>query len=406
MHPMRIIFHLTATYLKQLKRKWRSLSLLLLFPLLFISLLAFIAIELMTPVSDAPIEIGLVGLDHSKESRMIVAMLKNNKDFKETLHINELSEQEAKKEIKSDRLSAYITFPESFSNKLYRGESIKLIITGNPNERTEAEIVRTFMDSAAKHINSAQANILTIGEYANKAGLSKDDQRSLLQSEFKKYLFFTLAKDQAMTEELVFDSASASTVLYYVLSGIYASWLIWLILFWQFFQSNDDPGIENRILLCGIQFIDMIIAKIAAVILTVLAPAAAILLILPIAFDTALTLPDYVSALITYLLIGISFLLSLGLIDFIIHSRKLRLVTHSVWLILLLLISGAAIPLSFFPEKLSRLSDSLFITAGLQNLQSIAITYAGSFRVSILLLTTLGLSCAHYALSAWKEQLD
>ncbi|WLV23743.1 ABC transporter permease [Aciduricibacillus chroicocephali] len=404
MHLTQTIYHLTATNIKQLKGKWKSLSLLLPFPLLFITLLAFIAIQFMTPERGTPIEVGLVGLNDSKESQMIVTMLRNNSDFKKALHVNEVTRKEADYMLQEGKLSAYIAFPEKFSSKLYHGESITLQIVGNPNERMQAEIIRTFMDSAAKHINSAQANILAIDEYAEELGMSDSDRRTLLKSEFKKYLFFTLAKDQALESESISDTASSNTVLYYVTSAIFTCWLIWMLLFWHFFNLNTNKMLMQRIRLFNIGHLQILSGKVLAVLITGLPLAIAVTLIIPIAFGIPIEWLDYIKISGIFLITAFIYLLSLGFWELLILSVKLRLLVQAVWTALLLILSGAAIPLSFFPASLSEFAKRLFTAESLANLQNLVLGEGSYIADSSLFLTAAFASCLIYVLSKWKER--
>jgi len=391
-------------HLKQLKRKWHSLPLLFLFPLLLISLLAFLAIQLIAPDESSPIEIGLVNLDQSKESRMVVKMLESNEQFKDTMQIHSLSEREARIRLDENMLSAYILFPKNFSKKLYRGQSVSLKIIGNPKDRLRAKLVHTFADSAARHINSAQANILAIGDYADELGMTKSARKDLLQNEFKKYIFFTLGKDQVLDEELLSNTATSSSVLYYAVSGWFALVLLWLFIFWQFFHIDDPLQLIKRIQLYNVTPITRIVSKLIAVMITVSVPAVLSFIILPILFDAVLIPSDYLRVAVIYIIVTIGFLASLGIFELIMHSRKMLLLLQSLWISTLLLFSGAAIPFYFFPEKLQIILDKVFTTATFHNLQKIIVEEEPFIHPQIMIVTSCILLLILYGMSIWKER--
>src|SRR5690625_3324269 len=107
----------------QLRRKWLSLPLVLLFPIIMIGLIVTIVITLLIPPEDEPIQLGVVDLDQSEETTVIVNMITESSDLSEFITINRMSEAEAREKIEQDQISTYITFPENFTYHLYEGKS-------------------------------------------------------------------------------------------------------------------------------------------------------------------------------------------------------------------------------------------------------------------------------------------
>lgn len=406
MQPINHVSHFIMNHLKQLKRKWHTLPLLFLFPLILISLLAFLAIQFMSSDERSPIEIGLVNLDQSKESRMVVTMLETNEQFKGSMQVETMSEQKAKQKLTEDALSAYILLPKQFSNKLYQGESVSIKIIGNPNDRIRAKLIHTFVDSAARHINSAQANILAIGAYADQLGLSNSARSDLLQSEFKNYIYFTLAKDHALEEALLSNTASSSTMLYYAVSGWFALVSLWLFVCWQFFHADEPQQLIKRIRLYNVTPYKRIIAKLIAVLITVFIPAVLTFILLPVAFDAVLIPSDYFHMAVIYILTTISFLTTLGIFELLIPSKKLLLLIQSLWTTILLVLSGVAIPFYFLPERLQDISGKLFTTSAFQNLQSMIVEGESLIHPQLLIVSSCIALGLLFSISIWKERLN
>src|SRR5690606_38404465 len=121
----------------QLRRKWRSLPLLLLFPILLIGLVSIIFVNYMTSLDEKPLQVGLVDLDATPETEMVLKLLSDSSQLGDFIHMEQVTENEAKRKIDQNELIAYILFPESFTKKLYNGESVVVSVIGHPNRQLE-----------------------------------------------------------------------------------------------------------------------------------------------------------------------------------------------------------------------------------------------------------------------------
>src|SRR5699024_7265650 len=101
MKPIRLFIEQHA---KKVWRKWYSLPLLLLFPLIIIGLLAMIAASFLTQEEEEAIQIGLVDLDESEETQMVNELLSDTEELGSLLEITPMSEEEAEEKIKKDEI--------------------------------------------------------------------------------------------------------------------------------------------------------------------------------------------------------------------------------------------------------------------------------------------------------------
>src|SRR5699024_7831942 len=173
--------------LKQLQSKWPALPLLLLFPVILISLVAVIAVSLVQPDENDPIHVGLVDLDKSQETETVISLIEESSQLGNFIKMEALTKDEASTQI-NKQLSAYISFPEGFTESLYTGDSVTLNITGNPGKQTESYLVKELLDSIARHIRAALANILTVNFYAKQLLIDSDVRHDMLFQQFNEFL--------------------------------------------------------------------------------------------------------------------------------------------------------------------------------------------------------------------------
>jgi len=403
MQVVRQMMLFTQNNLKQFKRKWTSLPLLLLFPALFIGLLALLAFQLLSPEKADPIQAGLVDLDQSDETRMMLKFMENSEQMKGLIRFRTLTEQEARQQLQANKLSAYVRFPEQFAQRLRTGNPVILDVTGNEKDAVKAKLVDTFVQSAATHINAAQANILTIDEYAEALGLEETERRALVKEQFKSFLFFTLGKDQAIEEEQLVNQAASSPGRYYALAGWFAAATIWLFACYRFLSAETPAQLYKRMTLYGVTRLRQIASKSFAAFIPAAGFTAAAFMLLLHYGKFAWSASDLAWTAVLFVLYSFLFLFSLGLIELVIPSEKLGLTVQIVWMICLLGMSGAAIPLIYFPESVQHAAEFLFSTKTFSNLSSIYLD-GKTTELIPLLPAVIIVSSLLLAISSWKER--
>src|SRR5690625_4512618 len=123
MRKMRHIFVFIANDISRLRRKWLTLPLILISPLIFAGLLLWMLSSLLSFDGVDKMAVGLVNLDDSDETSMIVSALTESAEVADGLEIDEVSEADAEKMITENKLVSYIIFPEKFTSKMMQGES-------------------------------------------------------------------------------------------------------------------------------------------------------------------------------------------------------------------------------------------------------------------------------------------
>lgn len=154
--------------LRQIKRKSFMLPLILLFPVLLIGAVIILLISLFDITEESPIELGVVNEDQSEETEMIIDILQEASEFGPFMQIETVTLDKAETKIVDNELSAYIVLPEDFTSNLYNGHAVKMAVTGNPQQRMESNVVHELINSVMRHIESSQANILLVNEYAKR----------------------------------------------------------------------------------------------------------------------------------------------------------------------------------------------------------------------------------------------
>lgn len=389
----------------QLRRKWLSLPLLLLFPIIMIALIVTIMITLLIPPENDPIEIGVVNLDQSEETQMIINILTDSSDFDEFISIKSMEESEAIEKLEQDQLSTYIVFPENFTNNLYQGVSVSLPMVGNPNQATHSYLIKEFIDSITRLISTAQANILTINHYTKELGVEDEQRVDILFEQFVDFLLFTMGKDRIIDQEEKTNQATSSPIHYYSIASWFIVVMVWLLLIYNFLHKEEAPRMKIRMKLYGVTEIQQLLAKIFVTFVVVLPFALGSLIAIEHLLELQLDRGDYMRIMTVVLLHAFLFLQCLAIMETIISSAKLRLLGQSIVAFLLVVMSGTIIPAIYFPLQIQAILPYVFSYEGFYWLQEVILNerlYVDYYPLFIMSLAGLFLLIG---CSLWKERI-
>ena len=96
MHYMRHIQLFIKNHLMQLRRKWSSLPLLFMFPVIIVGLAAAIIITYFIPSENETVQVGLVNLDENEQTELIVQLIEHSSQLGSFIEIHSMTENEAK----------------------------------------------------------------------------------------------------------------------------------------------------------------------------------------------------------------------------------------------------------------------------------------------------------------------
>lgn len=349
-------------HVKKAGRKWYALPLLLLFPVLIIGLLALVAVTFLDQEDEEAIKIGLVDQDESEETEMVSDLLSDTEELGSLLEITPMSEEEAEENIKNNELVSYIVFPEGFTNDLYNGNATEISLIGNPNQPTNSYIVKELIDSVSRHIRAAQANILTMNKYAKDLPMTDGQRNQFVFGQFKDFLLYTMSRDQMVKEHEVTNQATEAPVYYFMLGGWFVVVTIWLLGFYAFFTDERTSGMKQRMRLYGVRDIQLICAKIISTFMLAGVFTAALLWLFQIIDIVELYVEDVGRIISLMSMYSFSFLACLALIETIVHAPKIKLLVQCCFTFIVLLLSGAIIPVLYYPSYIQQLLPYSFST--------------------------------------------
>lgn len=355
----RILFFIQL-YGKQLQKKWISLLLLFVFPVFLVSIATFIIVMFISPTSNSSINVALVDEDDTEETRMIRGFLQTSLSQDGYFELIVMPQEEALKEIEENQIVAYIKLPKTFTDSMYQGAPLTVPIVGNSKRPSESYIVKELVENLTKYIESAQANILTVYDYARKTDMSDSDFQTYRYNAFIEFTLFTLAKDQLVKEELITNIATSSPANYFALSGWFIAISIWFFGFYELLKREEHQAIVHRLHLFGVTPWQYSISRIIVSMICSILLAMISFTILMRVLDIQLYGIDYLRIFQYVFLYGLLLVVGLTIIEVWIKSMKLSLLLQILFLLIVMITSGSIFPSIYLPMSIQQFLPLIF----------------------------------------------
>ena len=403
MRIMKHIFVFIANDISRLKRKWLTLPLILVSPVIFIGLIIWMLSLLLSFDEADKMSVGIVNLDDSDETAMIVSALAGSAELADGLEITEVSESDAKQMIENNTLVSYIIFPGKFTEKMMQGESSELIVVGNPDMQLESYVISSVIDTVVRHIRNSQANILTINHYAREFGMTDEARQDLIFEAFVSQFIQVFSSDTLMNEHQKTQNISAGN-MYFIVNGLFIIMTVWVYILYIALMRDAGSNLEERMRVFGVTYLAQGLAKVLSI-GTIITIASAlftygVLMLggIDLEIENLLRLLILIAAhIFTTVMIMI-------IIDWIFPSFKISMVLELIVLFGIILFAGSIIPKIYFPLYMDTVFDYTYSYQALSWMEEIVLNGRFTLEIDIIIVTLSAAAILLLILSVLKER--
>lgn len=403
MRIMKHIFVFIANDISRLKRKWLTLPLILVSPIIFIGLIIWMLSLLLSFDEADKMSVGIVNLDDSDETAMIVSALAGSAELADGLEITEVSESDAKQMIENNTLVSYIIFPGKFTEKMMQGESSELIVVGNPDMQLESYVISSVIDTVVRHIRNSQANILTINHYAREFGMTDEARQDLIFEAFVSQFIQVFSSDTLMNEHQKTQNISAGN-MYFIVNGLFIIMTVWVYILYIALMRDAGSNLEERMRVFGVTYLAQGLAKVLSI-GTIITIASAlftygVLMLggIDLEIENLLRLLILIAAhIFTTVMIMI-------IIDWIFPSFKISMIFGLIVLLGIILFAGSIIPKIYFPLYMDTVFDYTYSYQALSWMEEIVLNGRFTMEIDIIIVTLSAAAILLLILSVLKER--
>lgn len=403
MRIMKHIFVFIANDIRRLRRKWLTLPLILISPVIFTGLLIWMLSSIMSFDEADKMSVGLVNLDDSDETAVIVSALAGSAEVSDGLEITEVSESDAEKMIENNTLVSYIIFPGKFMEKMMQGESSELIVVGNPDMQLESYVISSVIDTVVRYIRNSQANILTINHYAREFGMTDEARQDLIFEEFVSQFIQVLSSDTLMDEHLTSQNITAGN-MYFIVNGLFIIMTVWVYMLYIALMRDISSNLEERMKVFGVTHLAQDLARVLSI--GIIVTVASALLTYGVLTLGGINLET--ENLLRLLLLIVLHIFITVIIMVIIHRLippfKISMVVQLAVLLVIILFAGSIIPRIYFPIYMDTFFDYMYSYQSLSWIEEIILNGRFTMKIDIMIVTFGIAAVLLLVLSVLKER--
>lgn len=403
---MRKIRHLVvfiANDIQRVKRKWISLPLILLAPVMFTGLLVWLLANMLAVDENQEINIGLVNMDENQTTDMLVSALSDTADLAEGIEMKNVGFDEASALIDDDELSAFIVFPENFAENMMAGQTSQLEVTGNPDRQLESYMIKSVVDTVIRHLRNSQSNVLTVNHYARSFGMSDEQREELIFQEFVNQFVQVISSDTLVDETEVSQNFSIG-MSYFLLNGMFILLTVWLYLLYLMMMTDQNKGLDERMKLLGVGHITRGISRLCSLMLIMVLPSIGVVMVTLYLIGNTLVLENLGRILVLLSLHLVITVILLIILDWLSKSYKVTMLIQMLMIASLILFSGAVIPRIYFPVYLDGIFDFTYSYQTLNWLQEIILNGRFTMETNVLLISLILLVGLMLIIGLMKER--
>lgn len=217
-----------------LLKKWHLFLYILLFILVLLG-----GIHLLEKNQEKSLDIGVVDLDQSKESKIILRVVTAGKLGKD-IHIQNMSEKKALKALKAHRIDGYYVFKEGMTKSFYKTKKMPIEVITYDERSIESVMIHQLTESVFSRLMSSMSGMITYMKLNESA--SEKEMLTMMTD----MLITGLDRNAVFNKEqvVVYDTLGYIKVSVYVLS---------IILFYmsmsQILKMNTFGSLSHRLTL-------------------------------------------------------------------------------------------------------------------------------------------------------------
>lgn len=403
MRKMKHLFIFIANDISRIKRGWRTLPLLFIFPLIFIGILVGMVASVIDVDGGEPLKVGLVNLDDSDETSMFVSSLGEVTDVADGMNLVELSKDEAAQGIEDNELAGYIVFPEAFFTSMIESDSSELEVVGNPDMQIESHVVSEIIDTVVRHIRNAQANIMTINHYAHQFDMDDETRHNLIFELFIDYFMQVLSSD-VMVDDTQVDAGVAAEGSYFIVNGIFIIITWWVLITYLVLNEGHSNRMLERMKMFGATDFIIAVSKVCVTAMLSFIISAIFIILMIYLVPLNLPLENMLRILTLTLIYIINVAMVLQLCEWLFKSEKMTLLLQVSGILSIVFFAGAIIPKVYFPFYSDPLFDVSFSYQALDWMEEIVLNNRFTMEFDVLIITFAVLSAAMLTMGIWKER--
>ncbi|WP_241475379.1 ABC transporter permease [Priestia flexa] len=349
---MKIFFYLCSFTWKAMLKNWKSFSLLLLAPVLFLIGAGVILTETME--DEARIQkfpVAIVDEDDTLQTEYVIKQLTESEQLSSLINPVYPTKTEAQQMLSKDEIAAFVVLPDGFSHSIATGENMPLVVVGNKNKPLQAQLFRYVMDSAADYTSAAQSGINTIDHFLQEEGASTAERQSEFRRSLLSFGLHVLDRGSVFEERIATSLFQQDMKQYYILSFFLLLLMIWSYSSMLFVKGLHSNSVLKRMQTHGVSSLHVHLAQFSCMFLLVFVLSLGLYAVGIEKLDLSLSY-TWGQLIGSVAASSFAFLATFALLQAIFVSEKLYQLVGVLFLAAASLVGGHILPSVYLPEWL------------------------------------------------------
>ncbi|WP_350019963.1 ABC transporter permease [Priestia flexa] len=349
---MKIFFYLCSFTWKSMLKNWKSFSLLLLAPVLFLIGAGVILTETMK--DEARIQkfpVAIVDEDDTLQTEYVIKQLTESEQLSSLINPVYPTKAEAQQMLSKNDIAALVVLPDGFSHSIATGENMPLVVVGNKNKPLQAQLFRYVMDSAADYTSAAQSGINTIDHFLQEEGASTAERQAEFRRSLLSFGLHVLDRGSVFEERIATSLFQQDMKQYYILSFFLLLLMIWTYSSMLFVKGLHSHAVLKRMQTHGVSSLHVHLAQFSCMFLLVFVLSLGLYAvgIEKLGLSLSYTWGQLVGSVAAS---AFAFLATFALLQAIFTSEKMYQLVGILFLAAASLVGGHILPSVYLPEWL------------------------------------------------------
>jgi ABC-2 type transport system permease protein len=230
------------------------LVVMMLFPLLILSV-TYLGLKPLLEEKQwvEPFGVAIVDEDQTFETKLLMKQYENSEELNAVLSFTKTDAGEASELLAKNKIAGMVIIPDGFTNGIRNGKNIPVTVIGNPEKPLQAGLLKQVMTSNANLISAAQSGANTAFHYLRKMGLSREEFSVYRDTIITDFTLHALNRNIIYETKTINAFGGLTTLHFYSLSGLLILLMIGGLFSMSLMSRGEQAALRERLIMQGVR---------------------------------------------------------------------------------------------------------------------------------------------------------
>lgn len=303
-------------------------------------------------ISIKKVELGVVNLDTSPYSKLLIEYFKDSDSFSSFITVEEGEEAYIKNKFENGNLDVYLRIPENFADNLMVLNHLPIKVMINGKDTTKAILISNILNSYEKYIRAVEMNCVTLYDEMNSAGFQKDIVNEKNVEISYDLIFTALGKENFFEYKPIGGYEGISLISYYVVAFCSIAMTYLVFTMGLFIRKDMEEKRFDRLFVAGVTVGEFLLEKLLFSFFIISVPISLLYIVGNILLGNSISILSIAEVLI-FILFGLTFVI---LLNCMLKKSSDYILVGNFFCLFAAIFGGGIVPIMYLPDSISKLS--------------------------------------------------